>query len=229
MDRLTHLVPPGEMVLARLYASDDQENLRSLQHRHNGEHLTAIGAGGRTSLWDAGEVAQPIDAIEAASVTREDGDAGEFDLRFARARDRLVRICASLVGIEEAEDVVHDAYMLGRRRFDQLRDGSAFDAWLTRIAVNLCFSRHRRIQRLRRALPALVRPALPPSDVGLRELVESLPPRERTVLVLHYGHGYRLEEIAALLDLTHTNVRTIIARTRKRLYAAWQQAEGADR
>ena len=32
-----------------------------------------------------------------------------------------------------------------------------------------------------------------------------------------------------MLDLTHTNVRTIIARTRKRLFRAWREAEGPDR
>jgi DNA-directed RNA polymerase specialized sigma24 family protein len=46
---------------------------------------------------------------------------------------------------------------------------------------------------------------------------------------LHYGHGYRLEEIAVLLDLTHTNVRSIIARARKRLFASWRRAEEMDR
>jgi molybdate-binding protein len=30
--------------------------------------------------------------------------------------------------------VVQDTYLLGRRRFDQLRDPSAFEPWLTRIA-----------------------------------------------------------------------------------------------
>ncbi|MGH2385500.1 MAG: sigma factor-like helix-turn-helix DNA-binding protein [Candidatus Limnocylindria bacterium] len=49
------------------------------------------------------------------------------------------------------------------------------------------------------------------------------------MLVLHYGHGYGLEEVATLLDLTHTNVRTIIARTRKRLYVAWRHTERLDR
>jgi DNA-directed RNA polymerase specialized sigma24 family protein len=98
----------------------------------------------------------------------------------------------------------------------------------TRIAVNLSFSHHRRGRRLRELLPALLPRRAAPPDLGLRELVEQLPARERTVLVLHYGHGYRLEEIAALLDLTHTNVRTIIARTRKRLHAAWLRSEGLE-
>lgn len=175
------------------------------------------------------EPAGTADVIEATEVTDATDARADFDARFALARERLLRISASLVGTVDAEDVVHDTYLLGRRRFDQLRDGATFEPWITRIAVNLCFGRHRRVKRLRELLPALLPRRAPASDIGLREMVEKLPPRDRTVLVLHYGHGYRLEEIAALLDLTHTNVRTIIARTRKRLYAAWRRAEGLDR
>lgn len=175
------------------------------------------------------EPAGTADVIEATEVTDASDARADFDARFALARERLLRITASLVGAIDAEDVVHDTYLLGRRRFDQLRDGAAFEPWITRIAVNLCFGRHRRTRRLRELLPALLPRRAAASDIGLREMVEELPPRDRTVLVLHYGHGYRLEEIAALLDLTHTNVRTIIARTRKRLYAAWRRAEGLDR
>jgi len=175
------------------------------------------------------EPAGASDVAEAARVTDGADARAAFDARFALARERLLKITASLVGADEAEDVVQDTYLLARRRFDQLRDPSAFEPWLTRIAVNLCFGRHRRRRTLRDVLPALLPRHAPGTDVGLRELVEQLPPRERTVLVLHYGHGYGLEEIAALLDLTHTNVRTIIARTRKRLYAAWRRAEALDR
>jgi DNA-directed RNA polymerase specialized sigma24 family protein len=175
------------------------------------------------------EPAGTIDVVEASSVTDSTDARADFDARFALARERLLRITASLVGADEAEDVVQDTYLLGRGRFAQLRDGSAFEPWLTRIAVNLCFGRHRRRSRLRELLPAMLPRRAPGSDIGLREMVEALPPRERTVLILHYGHGYRLEEIATLLDLTHTNVRTIIARTRKRLFAAWRRAEGLDR
>ena len=175
------------------------------------------------------EPAGATDAIEASDVTEETEARADFDARFAMARERLLRITASLVGATDAEDVVQDTYLQGQSRFDQLRDGAAFEPWLTRIAVNMCFGRHRRMKRLRELLPALLPRRTAASDIGLRELVENLPPRERTVLVLHYGHGYRLEEIAAILDLTHTNVRTVIARTRKRLYTAWRRAEGLDR
>lgn len=179
-------------------------------------------------MLESAGAADVFEVLEAPEVTDSTDARADFDARFALARERLLRIVGSLVGAEEADDVVHDTYVLGRQRFGQLREPSAFEPWLTRIAVNQCFGRHRRTRRLRQLLPALVpgRPAA--SDIGLRELVEMLPPRERTVLVLHYGHGYGLEEIATILDLTHTNVRTIIARTRKRLFVAWRKAEGIE-
>jgi RNA polymerase sigma-70 factor (ECF subfamily) len=157
----------------------------------------------------------------------EDDGSAAFDTRFAAGRERLVRICAGLVGVDSAEDVVQDAYLRGRSRFGQLRDVDLFDAWMTRIAINLCVNRQRRIVRLRDRLRDLAsRPTTIQRDVGLRELIERLPPRERTVLVLHYGHGYRLEEIARLSGLSPTNVRSIIFRARRRLA---NELHGSDR
>jgi DNA-directed RNA polymerase specialized sigma24 family protein len=60
-----------------------------------------------------------------------------YDARFAMGRDRLIRICAGLVGADAAEDVVHDAFLRGRGRFHQLREDDLFEAWITRIAINV--------------------------------------------------------------------------------------------
>jgi RNA polymerase sigma factor (sigma-70 family) len=149
-----------------------------------------------------------------------------FDDRFAGVRERLLHICIGLVGPDQAEDVVHDVYLRARARQRQLRDPDLFDAWICRAAINLCYTRHRQAARFLDRLPTLVRRRPnPESDLGLRELIEQLPPRERTVVVLHYGHGYRLEEVASLLDLTPVNARTILFRARKRLGQQLREAE----
>jgi RNA polymerase sigma-70 factor (ECF subfamily) len=152
------------------------------------------------------------------SASREDGLAA-YDARFALARDRLVRICAGFVGADAAEDVVHDTYLRGRSRWRQLRDEDLFEGWLTRIAINLCMNRHRSRRRLLDLLPMVGAraPEAAGRDIGLRELVERLPPRERTLVVLHYGYGYQLEEIARMTGLSPVNVRTIVFRARRRL------------
>jgi len=147
----------------------------------------------------------------------------ELDEQFARSRPGLVRLCSSMVGADEAEDVVQDVYVVARQRLDQLTDRGALEAWLKRIAVNRCYDWHRRRRRLADRLPLLQRPEARPSDLSLVALVEALPPRQRTVLVLHHAYGYGLNEIADLLSLSHVNVRTIIARTRRSLLDAWRE------
>jgi RNA polymerase sigma-70 factor (ECF subfamily) len=151
----------------------------------------------------------------------------ELDRQFEAHRAGLQRLCASMVGADEADDVVQDTYMVARQRLAQLQDPAALGPWLKRIAVNRCYDRHRRHRRLVERLPSLHRSAGARSDrdLSLVELVERLPSRQRTVIVLHYAHGYALNEIADLLSLSYVNVRTIIARTRRDLLAAWKEAD----
>ena len=150
----------------------------------------------------------------------------EFDRRFGIVRGRLEAICTSLVGPAEAPDVVHDVYVTARTRLSQLRESDRLEAWLARIAVNECHELHRRRRRLSGyPIAVLEAPAGSTGDVALRELIERLPPRERTILVLHYGHGYGLDEIAALLGLNYATVRSVIARTRQKLFRQWTDSE----
>lgn len=144
--------------------------------------------------------------------------ASAFDERFGEARPRLVAICRGLVG-DDAEDVVHDTYLRARSRLRQLREPASLESWLTAIAVRECYARHRRRRRLGEIVAAM-RPSPPAaSDPGLRELVEALPFRDRTVVVLHYGHGLALEEIARLLGEKPPTVRSALFRARARLRA----------
>jgi RNA polymerase sigma-70 factor (ECF subfamily) len=150
-----------------------------------------------------------------------------LDERFEQLRPRLVGICRSVAG-DAAEDAVHDAYLHARRSIDQLRELEALDAWLTTIALRQCITGHRRARRFRdRFAHLLPRASSGMPDLGLRELVERLPVRSRAVLVLHHGYGYSLVEVADILGLTHTNVRSIAARSRRRLLEQAREADDA--
>jgi RNA polymerase sigma-70 factor, ECF subfamily len=148
----------------------------------------------------------------------------DFDHRFGIARPRLERICGSLVGASDAADVVHDVYLQARSRLSQLRDPDALEAWLTRIAVRSCYDLTRRGRRTV-AYPMAVLEAPAGRDAALVELIERLSPADRTIVVLHYGHGYGLDEIARLLDLNYATVRSRIARARIRLFREWTEGD----
>ena len=165
-----------------------------------------------------------VSSRPALEAQRPTSDIELLDERFPEIRDRLVTICRAIAG-DGAEDAVQETYLIARRTMRQLRAADALDGWLTTIAIRQCIDRHRRDRRFRDRLPTLFRRQPRPTqrDVALTELVEQLPARQRAVIVLHYGHGYSLPEVADLLGLSHTNVRTIILRARRRLYRAWQE------
>lgn len=167
-----------------------------------------------------------MNTVGSALTDAAETVSSDFDERFAVMRPRLLAIGISLAGPDAAEDIVQDTYVRGRSKIGQLRDPSAFDAWLARIAVNACYNHHRGLRRFVSDLTGFEsrRPSAETRDIGLRELIERLPARDRTVVVLHYGHGYGLDEIARFLDLTHTNVRSIVHRARRRLAAQWQES-----
>jgi RNA polymerase sigma-70 factor (ECF subfamily) len=169
-----------------------------------------------------------VEAIEPAlrQVTRR-SDV-DLDSAFAAARTRLVRIAASLIGWDAAEDAVQDTYLAARSRIGQLRDPGAVEAWLARICVHRCFRMRRRGKRLTELLNILPFPRHSPAPSGrleLSELVERLPPRDRAVVVLQHGYGYSLAEVAELVGISHANARQISSRTRARLLRQWQEAE----
>lgn len=163
-------------------------------------------------------------------TTYEAADEGvalerDFDARFQAARPRLLRVCAAVVGTDDAEDLVQETYMRAAERLNQLRDAALLETWLVRIALNESRSLRRRQARLRERLPQLVRPEPASPDADLQQLVDELPPRQRACVVLHYGYGYRLAEVGDLLGVSALNARTILFRARRRLRRQLEEGE----
>jgi len=164
-------------------------------------------------------------------VALDDSDAIEdvgssFHRRFEAIRPRLMARCQTVVGRDDAEDVVQETYLRARNRIGQLRNPSAFEAWVTRIALNEARSVARRRATYQERLGDRDRPDPDHDrDVALVELVESLPVRQRMAVVLYYGYGYGLAEVARLIGTSHINARTILLRARRRLRKEWEAAD----
>jgi RNA polymerase sigma factor (sigma-70 family) len=156
-------------------------------------------------------------------------DLATFDRRFAEVQPRLLRITSGLAGPDQAQAAVHETYLRARAGLSELSNPDHFDAWVARTAMQVCFNRkpsERGVRHRLRRLRARRRSEVGPRAAGLRELIEMLPPRERTVLVLHYGHGYQADEVAARVGSTPSVVRAILYRARQLLARQLRTAEG---
>lgn len=167
--------------------------------------------------------------MEAVAITGEEAidGFGAFEDRFEAVRPRLLAICRTVIGADDAEDVVQETYLRARDRIAQLRNPLAFEAWLVRIALNEARSLARHPSRRRAALrdPGLS-PGAQDRDIALLELVDQLPVRQRMAVVLFYGYGYDTKEVAQMLDITVINARTVLFRARRRLRSAWEDVDG---
>jgi RNA polymerase sigma-70 factor (ECF subfamily) len=158
-------------------------------------------------------------------------------------RRELRAHCRRMLGSGfEAEDAVQETLVRAWRSFDQLESPSHLRAWLYRIATNVCFSMARRPQRRARPmdldlelagaeLPAVggdVQVTPDPADlVESREEVrraivvalQTLPARQRAVLILRDVLRWQSSEVADLLGTTETAVRSAHQRARATLAA----------
>lgn len=138
-----------------------------------------------------------------------------------------------------ADDLTQETFLRAHQHVGQLKNAAAVEAWLYRIATNVCYDRFRRREDRELAWP-LPGPegdrddagpeddALRPdqlleqremSDCVQRFLVE-LPSAHRQVLLLHDLQGYTDPEIARMLGLSLQNVKIRLHRARVRLRAA---------
>jgi len=158
------------------------------------------------------------------------GDQAAFvDLIRVRS-NRLFAVAQRILrDIDRAEDALQDALVIAWRDLRGVRDPDRFDAWLTRLLVNVCISqatRERRRTANLRVLPADGPVALDPNLVSVadRDLLDRgfrrLPPEQRAILVLHHFLGYAPSEIAEILGIPPGTARSRLFNAHRAMRAA---------
>ena len=118
----------------------------------------------------------------------------------------------------DADDVTADAYVRLMEKGPVFENEAHEKAWLILTAKNLARDRFRHWWSKREDLEAAeeIGGNDPEPDETL-EAVLALPEKYRLVLYLYYYEGYSSQEIAQMLSLTDSAVRTRLRRARERL------------
>jgi RNA polymerase sigma-70 factor, ECF subfamily len=158
---------------------------------------------------------------------------GDFEAFYAATYGRLVGQLLVVTGsLQDAEDVVQEAFVRACGRWSHVRDYQVPEAWVRRVALNLAASGLRRARRRAKLLvrlgPAAEVPALSVEAVALTRVLRKLPLRGRQVLVLHHAVGLSVQEIARELGVPVGTVTARLSRARAtlaRLLAAEEEEE----
>ncbi len=159
------------------------------------------------------------------------GDKAAFTQLIDRHRATVLRLVRRSVGDELAPDLLQEALLHAYLSLDKLRDPVRFGSWLCGIALNLCRSYLRscktRLVSWEALQGGLAFEALPFQTPGPQEIVEALDlhrsvlaavdelsPKNREAVLLFYFEGLRLREIAALLGISLTAVKSRLHKSR---------------
>ncbi|MBQ2191819.1 MAG: sigma-70 family RNA polymerase sigma factor [Clostridia bacterium] len=133
-----------------------------------------------------------------------------FRLALARCRSRV-----------EAEDVMQDVFLRYVRRAPKLESAEHQRAWLIKATINctntLLSSAWNKRTALYSELTQLA-PMLPDENAAdIYAAVLRLPKKQRTAVHLYYYEGYRVKEIASLMDVSESGVKSLLHRAREGL------------
>jgi RNA polymerase sigma-70 factor (ECF subfamily) len=142
----------------------------------------------------------------------------DFSTLVAAETRRLLALATLVIGnADEAEDAVQEAMIDAWRGWRSLRSADRGAAWLTTICVRRCLRRKRLLARLPMAgwpadLPAPQRA----DDVNWDAAFRTLSRQQRAVVLLHYRHGYSLDECARAVGCRPGTARTHLSRALKK-------------
>ena len=177
----------------------------------------------------------------------QSGDVSAFDVLVRRHKGRIYRLVYRMLGGGSVvDDAAQEIFLRAYRKMGKFRFQSFFSTWLTRLAVNYCIN-YLRSQRRLRFLPIGIfsrgdqmhTPSEPHAAVErsekcekMRQAINSLSPKQRVVIILHYFEDYSCEEVADILNCSAGTVKSRLFYARgeikKRLEPYLESGEWAD-
>jgi RNA polymerase sigma-70 factor (ECF subfamily) len=156
----------------------------------------------------------------------------EFRWLFAVEYPAVVRtVYLVLHDHARAEEIAQDAFVQLLGHWDKVSRYEAPDAWVRRVAIRLAVRDMRR-ERRRFVLTSRASVETPTydtvMDVDLLAAIKSLPPQQRSVVVLFYYEDRPMDEIADILGCSTSTGWVHLHRARKRLGALLTEEVGND-
>ncbi|MBQ6824874.1 MAG: RNA polymerase sigma factor [Clostridia bacterium] len=117
----------------------------------------------------------------------------------------------------DAEDTYQEVFLRLIRNDPEFESPEHQKAWFIRVTANCCKDlmkkRHRRdLELMEQDLPAP-----DPEYAALSVALDELPEKYRLLIHLYYYEGYKTEEIAKILEMNASTVRSGLKRARKRM------------
>ncbi len=153
------------------------------------------------------------------------GDKAAYEKLYDRYAPLVRAVCYDMTGnLADAQDLAQDVFMRAYEKLGHLREPASFGKWLVGIARLRCKEWRRQKLRSQNRNVGLndaqaVAPG-PPDDSRielLREMITTLPPKERLALHTFYLQGNSADNVRRIMGLSRSGFYRVLERARKRL------------
>lgn len=170
------------------------------------------------------EGSPPLVAVDEKLVRRaQRGDAAALEVVVRDLAPYLGRICGA-IALADGDDALQEAMVAIVRNLGSLREPAALRGWARRIAVRESV----RVARRGRSVPVdpsvlAVTASVPDGSTAaeVRDVLASLPPEHRAVLVLRHLDGLGEQEMADALGVAPGTVKSRLNRARAVFRDRW--------
>ena len=153
----------------------------------------------------------------------------DFEAVYDKYADMLYRLAFShMQSREDAEDVVQEVFEKYLASSEKRMGESHTQAWLIRVTVNACYDALRKKRyRIHTPLDEIEETVSKEDEplFGIAQIIEGLPVKYKTVIVLHYLEGYSVEELAHILKVSKSAVKMRLSRGRELLKDRMEKEE----
>ena len=131
---------------------------------------------------------------------------------------------AILKNDEDTADAIQETALTCWEKIGTLKKDKYFKTWLIRILINHCNQIYRQRSRMisEVVLPEAGSAEDSYSAVEWKEFLQCLDEKYRTVTILYYVEGFKIREIAELLELNEHTVKTRLVRARRNFAKEYQ-------
>jgi RNA polymerase sigma factor (sigma-70 family) len=156
---------------------------------------------------------------DEGSLVRTAAADGTFDTWYRNQYPHLVRVLTVVSGdLEIASDAAAEAFTRALAQWSRVGAMTSPSGWAYTVALNVLRRRQRRahLERLVAQRPPAP-PPVPQDYLYLWEAVRSLPPRQRTAIMLHYVGDLPQEQVAKIMGIAPGTVAATLSAARSKL------------
>ncbi|MEK3736778.1 MULTISPECIES: sigma-70 family RNA polymerase sigma factor [Paenibacillus] len=157
------------------------------------------------------------------------GDEDSFTVLIDGMQERLYRMAYSYVrNQEDALEIVQETVFKAYISIHKLKQPQYFKTWLTKIAVNCALDfirKSKKIVYIDQELRGSYAPKSREEVLDLHEALSGLDEKSRMVIVMRYLEDLPIKEIAEVLDMPLSSVKTVIYRGLEKLKISMEESE----